>query len=166
VGFKVNLSKDKSNLTYVKTGWETPDFDVIVDWYPTENTWILWSQYIGTYTSAGYGDFDLYFVPANYVEGGQEVYATDGLPICIGCDMPTGERMVVGYSEDDKSLYSHMRFAGVWSDGIGGITATTEFPTFPLTVSPAPATKSADEARELVKRKTSAIKVNVPRKPL
>lgn len=166
VGFKVNIAKDKSNTTYAMTGWETPDFEVIVDWYPTENTWILWSQYIGTYTSAGYGDFDLYFVPAKYVEAGQEVYASDGLPICIGCDMPEGERMVIGYSEDGESLYTHMRFAGIWSDGIGGITATTEFPTFPITVTPASSTQLTDSTTKLVRRKASTAPFGVPCKSL
>ena len=166
VSFDVSMTKDKSNMTYAMTGWETPDFEVIVDWYPTENTWILWSQYIGTYTSVGYGDFDLYFVPANYVKGGQEVYATDGLPICIGCDMPSGDRMVIGYSEDDKSLYTHMRFAGVWADGIGGITATSDFPTFPLTVTPAPSPKSTDSIPKPVRRKASTAPFSVPCKPL
>ena len=132
-----------------------PDFEVIVDWYPTENTWILWSQYIGTYTSDGYGDFDLYFVPAKYVEAGQEVYASDGLPICIGCDMPGGERAVIGYAEEGESLYTHMRFAGIWADGIGGITATTDFPTFPITVTPAASTQSTDSTAKLVRRKAT-----------
>jgi hypothetical protein len=166
VAFDVTIAKDKSNTTYAMTGWETPDFDVIIDWYPTENTWILWSQYIGTYTSAGYGDFDLYFVPAKYVDAGQEVYASDGLPICIGCDMPGGERMVIGYSEDGESLYSHMRFAGIWADGIGGITATTEFPTFPLTVTPASSTQLTDSTTKLVRRKASTVPFGVPCKSL
>lgn len=157
VAFDVTFTKDKSNTSYIMRGWETDQFEVIVDWYPTENTWILWSQYIGAYTSPGYGDFDLYFVPANYVEGGQEVYATDGLPICIGCEMAGGERMVIGYAEDDKSLYTHMRYAGVWFDGIGGITATTDFPTFPLTVTPGATTRSVEKEHKAVSRKAASI---------
>ncbi|MBR5834035.1 MAG: hypothetical protein IKY48_05625 [Bacteroidales bacterium] len=153
VSFDVTFTKDKSNTSYIMTGWETDDFDVIVDWYPSDNFWILWSQFIGTYTSAGYGDFDLYFAPANYVEDGQEVYTTDGLPICIGCDLPSGEKVITGYAEDDKTLYTHMRFAGVWYDGVGGITATTDFPTFPLTVSPCASTFSAPSELATVSRK-------------
>ena len=164
VSFDVTFSKDKSNKSYRMTGWETNDFEVIVDWYPSGNLWLLWSQYIGTYTSAGYGDFDLYFAPANYVEKGQEVYTTEGLIICTGLDLPNGERMILGYTEDDKLLYTHMRFAGVWYDGVGGITDTTEFPTFPLTVTPAPTPKSTDKTVKLVKRQTS--KTIVPCKPL
>ena len=103
---------------------------------------------------------------------GQEVYATDGLPICIGCDMPNGERMVIGYGEDDKALYTHMRFAGVWFDGVGGITATTDFPTFPLTVAPLGSTAAArgcavtpsDSA--LIKRLEACAPASVPRKSL
>lgn len=156
VAFDVTFEKMKSNDTYIMTGWEgeqAEQHEVIVYWYPTENTWILWSQYIGTFTSAGYGDFDLYFCPANFVDGGgQEVYTTDGVPICIGCDMPNGEKMVLGYAEGDRALYTHMRFAGVWSDGVGGITATTDFPTFPLTVTPVSSTKSVENNHKPVKR--------------
>ena len=165
VSFDVTFSKDKSNASYIMTGWETDQFDVIVDWYPSGNLWMLWSQYVGTYTSVGYGDFDLYFAPANYVEQGQEVYTTEGLIICTGLDMPNGERMVLGYVEDDKALYTHMRYAGVWYDGVGGITATTDFPTFPLTVTPAASAKSLSNSA-LVKRKASAAQISVPRKPL
>ena len=153
VSFDVTFAKDKSNTSYIMTGWETDQFDVIVDWYPSDNFWIVWSQFIGTYTSAGYGDFDLYFAPANYVEQGQEVYTTDGLPICIGCNLPSGEKAVIGYAEDDKTLYTHMRFAGVWYDGVGGITATTDFPTFPLTVTPSASTLSAPSELATVSRK-------------
>lgn len=156
VAFDVTFEKMKSNDTYIMTGWEgeqAEQHEVIVYWYPTENTWILWSQYIGTFTSAGYGDFDLYFCPANFMDGGgQEVYTTDGVPICIGCDMPNGEKMVLGYAEGDRALYTHMRFAGVWSDGVGGITATTDFPTFPLTVTPVSSTKSVENNHKPVKR--------------
>lgn len=165
VSFDVTFSKDKSNASYIMTGWETDQFDVIVDWYPSGNLWMLWSQYVGTYTSVGYGDFDLYFAPANYVEQEQEVYTTEGLIICTGLDMPNGERMVLGYVEDDKALYTHMRYAGVWYDGVGGITATTDFPTFPLTVTPAASAKSLSNS-VLVKRKASAAQISVPRKPL
>ena len=153
VSFDVTFTKDKSNTSYIMTGWETDKFDVIVDWYPGDNFWIVWSQFIGTYTSAGYGDFDLYFAPANYVEKDQEVYTTDGLPICIGCDLSNGEKAVIGYAEDDKTLYTHMRFAGVWYDGVGGITATTDFPTFPLTVTPCASTLSAPSELATVSRK-------------
>ena len=155
VSFDVTFTKDKSNTSYVMTGWETDQFDVIVDWYPSGNLWMLWSQYIGTYTSAGYGDFDLYFAPANYMEKGQEVYTAEGLIICSGLDLPNGERMVLGYAEDDKSLYTHMRFAGVWYDGVGGITATTDFPTFPLTVTPCASTLSAPSELAAVSRKAA-----------
>ena len=165
VSFDVTFSKDKSNTSYVMTGWETDQFEVIVDWYPSGNLWMLWSQYVGTYTSAGYGDFDLYFAPANYVEQGQEVYTTEGLIICTGIDMPNGERMILGYTEEDKLLYTHMRFAGVWYDGVGGITATTDFPTFPLTVTPAPSAKTLSDS-VLVKRKASAVQISAPRKSL
>ena len=165
IAWDVTFIKKRNNVSYIMLGWETYQYDVVVEWYPSSNSWILWSQYIGTYTSEGYGDFDLYFTPANYVEAGQEVYATDGLPICIGCDMPNGERMIVGYSENDKPLYTHMRFAGIWYDGVGGITATTDFPTFPLTVAPATSTKTLSN-NSLVKRQTSAAPASVSRKSL
>ena len=162
VSFNVNFKKKKSNAIYVMTGWEgegAKQHEVEVDWYESSNTWMLWSQYIGTFTSAGYGDFDLYFTAGKYDEQGEHVYMTDGLIICIGHDTTNGTKMVTGYSEDDKALYTHMRFAGLWSDGVGGITATSEFPTFPITVTPGPSTLSVDKEQKLVVRNAANIYV-------
>ena len=166
VAFDVNISKEKSNFSYIMTGWEGPEakrHKVILDWYPNSNTWFLYSQFIGTFTSTGYGDFDLYFTAGNYDTDGEHVYMTEGLIICIGGEQKDG-KVVVGYSENDKSLYTHMRFAGLWSDGVGGITATSKFPTFPLTVTPKSATKSLSETPAPITRQT--VPFNVPLKSL
>ena len=168
VAFDVNISKEKSNFSYIMTGWEGPEakrHKVILDWYPNSNTWFLYSQFIGTFTSTGYGDFDLYFTAGNYDTDGEHVYMTEGLIICIGGEQKDG-KVVVGYSENDKSLYTHMRFAGLWSDGVGGITATSKFPTFPLTVTPATKTKSIDCKASPVSRKIHKTPISVPHKIL
>ena len=166
VAFDVNIAKEKSNFSYIMTGWEGPEakrHNVIIDWYPNSNTWMLYSQCIGTFTSAGYGDFDLYFTAGNYDAEGEHVYMTEGLIICIGGEQKDG-KVVVGYSENGKSLYTHMRFAGLWSDGVGGITATREFPHFPITVTPGPATLSVNSAVEKPMVERKAVNVYQPKK--
>ena len=166
VAFNVNIAKEKSNFSYIMTGWEGPEakrHNVIIDWYPNSNTWMLYSQCIGTFTSAGYGDFDLYFTAGNYDAEGEHVYMTEGLIICIGGEQKDG-KVVVGYSENGKSLYTHMRFAGLWSDGVGGITATREFPHFPITVTPGPATLSVNSAVEKPMVERKAVNVYQPKK--
>ena len=176
VAFNVNIQKGKSNSTYIMTGWEgnsqslsgvRPYLDVEIDWNRSSNTWMLWSQKLGTFISGG-EEFTMYFTAGNYVTNGEELYMTDGLIICIGCDQPNGQRMIISYSEKEKPLYSHMRYAGSFETYTGTVTGafTIDIPTFPITVTPAAGPKSADSTTKLVRRLTSTAQITVPDIPL
>lgn len=161
VAFNVNFRKGKSNRTYLMSGWEgdsksldgvRPYLDVEIDWYASSNTWMLWSQELDTFTSGG-EEFTMYFTAGNYEEGLETVYMTDGLIICIGCDQPNGNREVISYGENKEPFYTHMRYAGLFYDGIGAFTR--DVPTFPITVTPATKTTSTDSTARLVRRQNT-----------
>ena len=161
VAFDVNFRKGKSNATYIMSGWEgnsksldgvRPYLDVEIDWYASSNTWMLWSQALGTFKSNG-EEFTMYFTSGNYVDLGEEMYMTDGLIICIGCDQPNGKREVISYGEDNKPFYTHMRYAGQFYNGTGAFTV--DVPTFPITVTPATKTTSTDSTARLVRRQNT-----------
>lgn len=152
VAFNVTFEKEKSNKTFVMTGWEGDEArhcKVIVDWYG--DSWIIWSQYILSGTDPYYGDYSIYFCPVNSENG--KGYIGD-YPMCIGTTTSDGSRMVGIYQEEGVT-FTHMQFIAEWPDGLHPITRTTKFPTFPITVTPGPATtstaagKSADVRRNV-----------------
>jgi hypothetical protein len=60
---------------------------------------------------------------------------------------------MVGIYQEEGFTFTHMQFLAEWSDGLRPITMTRQFPTFPITVTPAPATLSAGKEHKIVERK-------------
>lgn len=149
VAFDIKIEKDKSNKTFAMTGWEGEEAshcEVLIDWYG--ESWMLWSQHIMS-GSNQYGDFDIYFCPVNSENG--KGYIGD-YPMCIGAVAEDGTRMAVIYQEEGFT-FTHMQFLAQWPDGLYRVTHTTEFPTFPITITPAASTKSVTGTPKLIKRK-------------
>jgi hypothetical protein len=150
VAFDINIRKDKSNKTFVMTGWEGEEAshcEVIIDWYG--DSWMIWSQHIRSGSDPTYGNYDIYFCPVNTENG--KGYIGD-YPMCIGAVTEDGSRMV-GIYQEEGFTFTHMQFLAEWSDGLRPITMTRQFPTFPITVTPAPATLSARKEHKIVERK-------------
>lgn len=163
VAFDINIRKDKSNKTFVMTGWEGEEAshcEVIIDWYG--DSWMIWSQHILSGSDPTYGNYDIYFCPVNTENG--KGYIGD-YPMCIGTVTEDGSRLV-GIYQEEGFTFTHMQFLAEWPDGLYRVTHTTEFPTFPITVTPASSSKSTDRKTDLVKRKISVVHFNVPRKAL
>lgn len=163
VAFDINIRKDKSNKTFVMTGWEGEEAshcEVIIDWYG--DSWMIWSQHILSGSDPTYGNYDIYFCPVNTENG--KGYIGD-YPMCIGAVTEDGSRLV-GIYQEEGFTFTHMQFLAKWPDGLYRVTHTTEFPTFPITVTPASSSKSTDRKTDLVKRKISVVPFNVPRKAL
>ncbi len=138
VAFDINIRKDKNNKTFVMTGWEGEEAShckVIIDWYG--DSWMIWSQHILSGSDPTYGNYDIYFCPVNTENG--KGYIGD-YPMCIGAVTEDGSRMV-GIYQEEGFTFTHMQFLAQWPDGLYRVTHTTEFPTFPITVTPA--TKSS-----------------------
>lgn len=149
VAFNVNIAKDRSNKTFVMTGWEGEEAshcEVIIDWYG--DSWMIWSQHIRSGSDPTYGNYDIYFCPVNTENG--KGYIGD-YPMCIGAVTDDGSRMV-GIYEEEGFTFTHMQFIAEWPDGLHPITRTRQFPTFPITVTPATKTKSADCKASPVRR--------------
>lgn len=161
VAFDITFRKDVSNRSFVTTGWDPQQptsLEVLVDWYPEDNMWIAFAQYIGTFTfkeDNGTVDGDIWFAP---FDADGKAYLHDSLPCLIGGDLSEGSRMAVSYSEQGLT-FDHVEFVGKFHDGLAHITTTTEFPTFPITVTPAQKTaiQSAESERP-VHRKTQTPK--------
>ena len=143
VAFNVNIAKDRSNKTFVMTGWEGEEAshcEVIIDWFGNSNTWMLWTQFLYGGTDKIYGDYEVYICPVDANSGFR--YLGD-YPICVGAVTSDGTRMVGAYLEGELT-FTHMQFIAEWQDGPHPITRTTAFPHFPITVTPGPATLSVN----------------------
>ena len=163
VSFDINIRKDKSNKTFAMTGWEGEEAshcEVIIDWYG--DSWMIWSQHILSGSDPTYGNFDIYFCPVNKENG--KGYIGD-YPMCIGTVTDNGSRMV-GIYQEESFTFTHMQFLAEWPDGLYKVTHTTEFPTFPITVTPATKTMSVDCKASPVSRKIHKTPISVPHKTL
>ena len=163
VAFDISIRKDKSNKTFAMTGWEGEEAshcEVIIDWYG--DSWMIWSQHILSGSDPTYGNFDIYFCPVNTENG--KGYIGD-YPMCIGAVTKDGSRMV-GIYQEEGFTFTHMQFLAEWPDGLYRVTHTTEFPTFPITVTPATKTKSVDCKASPVSRKIHKTPISVPHKIL
>lgn len=163
VSFDINIRKDKSNKTFAMTGWEGEEAshcEVIIDWYG--DSWMIWSQHILSGSDPTYGNYDIYFCPVNTENG--KGYIGD-YPMCIGTVTEDGSRMV-GIYQEEGFTFTHMQFIAKWPDGLHPITMTREFPTFPITVTPATKTKPADCKVSPVSRKAHVAATSVSRKTL
>ena len=161
VAFNVNIAKDRSNKTFVMTGWEGEEAshcEVIIDWYG--DSWMLWTQFLYGGSDPVYGDFEVYLCPMDANSGYR--YLGD-YPICVGAVTEDGKRMVGAYFEGDLT-FTHMQFIAEWPDGPHPITHTTKFPHFPITVTPGPATLSVNSAVEKPMVERKAVNVYQPKK--
>ena len=85
--------------------------------------------------------------------------------MCIGSVTEDGSRLV-GIYQEEGFTFTHMQFLAEWPDGLYRVTNTTEFPTFPITVTPATETKSIDCKASPVSRKVHKAPISVPHKTL
>ena len=163
VAFDINFRKGKSNKTFIMSGWEGDEAshcEVIVDWYG--DSWMIWSQHILSGSDPTYGNFDIYFCPVNTENG--KGYIGD-YPMCIGTVTDNGSRMV-GIYQEEGFTFTYMQFLAEWPDGLHPITMTRQFPTFPITVTPATKTMSVDCKASPVSRKIHKTPISVPHKTL
>ena len=85
--------------------------------------------------------------------------------MCIGAVTDDGSRMV-GIYEEEGFTFTHMQIIAEWPDGLHPRTRTRQFPTFPITVTPATSTKSVQCEASPVSRKVHVGPITVPHKTL
>lgn len=143
VAFDVTMKQGKANQTYKLAGWEGPEsegLDIKVDWMADYGIWIIYAQSFGTYSFGASGNGEIWLTPES-TDG--YIYPAEGIPACMGGMTEDGQMVVEGYSEEleDGSVVemaTMMYLAKLEADGkYYNITSVEEWPTFPLTVTPA-----------------------------
>lgn len=143
VAFNVTMKQGKANQTYKLAGWEGPDsegLDIKVDWMADHGIWVIYAQSFGTYSFGASGNGEIWLTPES-TDG--YIYPAEGIPACMGGMTEDGQMVVQGYSEEleDGSVVemaTMMYLAKLEADGkYYNITSVKEWPTFPLTVTPA-----------------------------
>lgn len=152
VAFDVTMKQDKANQTYKLAGWEGPDsegLDIKVEWMADYGIWVIYAQSFGTYNFGQSGNGEVWLAPMILSTG--SFYPADGVPACLGGTLEDGSMLVEGYSEELEdgsviAMETMMYLANLEADGKWyNITTTKEWPTFPLTVTPATKTQSVKE---------------------
>lgn len=143
VAFDVTMKQGKANQTYKLAGWEGPEsegLDIKVEWMADYGIWVIYAQSFGTYNFGPSGNGEIWLTPES--KDGY-IYPAEGIPACMGGMTEDGQMVVEGYSEEleDGSVVemaTMMYLAKLEADGqYYGITSVKEWPTFPLTVTPA-----------------------------
>ncbi len=143
VAFDVTMKQGKANQTYKLAGWEGPEsegLDIKVEWMADYGIWVIYAQSFGTYSFGASGNGEIWLTPES--KDGY-IYPAEGIPACMGGMTEDGQMVVEGYSEEleDGSVVemaTMMYLAKLEADGqYYGITSVKEWPTFPLTVTPA-----------------------------
>ena len=143
VAFDVTMKQGKANQTYKLAGWEGPEsegLDIKVEWMADYGIWVIYAQSFGTFSFGASGNGEIWLTPES--KDGY-IYPAEGIPACMGEMTEDGQMVVEGYSEEleDGSVVemaTMMYLAKLEADGKWyGITSVKEWPTFPLTVTPA-----------------------------
>ena len=144
VAFNVTMKQGKANQTYKLAGWEGPEsegLDIKVEWMADYGIWVIYAQSFGTYSFGPSGNGEIWLAPMILSTG--NFYPADGVPACLGGTLEDGSMLVEGYSEELEdgsviAMETMMYLVNLEADGKWyNITSTEEWPTFPLTVTPA-----------------------------
>lgn len=144
VAFDVTMKQGKANQTYKLAGWEGPEsegLDITVEWMADQGIWVIFAQSFGTYSFGASGNGEIWLAPMILSTG--YFYPADGIPACLGGTLEDGSMLVEGYSEEQEdgsviAMETMMYLVNLEADGKWyNITSTKEWPTFPLTVTPA-----------------------------
>lgn len=146
VAWDVTFNKGLSNISYSLEGWEGGAVpEISVEWVAEENMWVIYTTNYGTFDFGNNMNGDVYVLGND----GQYIYPVEGLPICAGLMDENGNRVCYGYSEELEDgttiSISYMLFIADIAGQYYLLSETEEWPTFPITITPASkATKSAD----------------------
>lgn len=142
--YNVTLEKKVSNSSYNMYGWDGNDLDFIpveVTWMADYEIWTIYPQNFGEFEFSDGSLGTIYFLGAQQGEQGWSLY-TDA-PTCMAGHLEDGSKAVIGYSDEEAGLamdvMCHFVVFGstpyFWND-------IDLIPTFPITVTPAAATKA------------------------
>jgi len=165
VAWEITFEKGISNVSYLMSGWEGPEAEglyVEVSWMAEDSIWAIFTQSLGTYNFGAAGEGEILFVGAD-AEG--YFYPEIGLPISLGGVLEDGSRVVYGYSEETEEGvfgFSIMHYIARIAEDWYGITNVQEWPTFPITVTPATSATRSSSENIHIQKFTQAPKTYVP----
>lgn len=143
VAWPITFSKGKANKTFIMTGWEgQTDLPVMVEWDGEAGIWAAMIQNLGTYDFDGGQSGDIWFVAFQ----GNNFFPVEGIPAFLGGYDENGGRLAIAYEPEDENGNPITFDKAGFVASIGGswytITGVTEFPTFPITITPATSTST------------------------
>lgn len=143
VAWPITFSKGKANKTFIMTGWEgQTDLPVKVEWDGEAGIWAAMIQNLGTYDFDGGQSGDIWFVAFQ----GNNFFPAEGIPAFLGGYDENGGRLAIAYEPQDENGETIVFDKAGYVASIGGswytITGVTEFPTFPITITPATSTST------------------------
>lgn len=143
VAWPITFSKGKANKTFIMTGWEEQiDLPVEVEWDGESGIWAAMIQNLGTYDFDGGQSGDIWFVAFQ----GNNFFPVEGIPAFLGGYDENGGRLAIAYEPEDENGNPITFDKAGFVASIGGswytITGVTEFPTFPITITPATSTST------------------------
>lgn len=158
IAWDLTIEKGISNMSYYLKGWEDGNGpDIPITWSPDNEMWVIYTYNFGVFDFGDGMEGSLYLTGND----GGYIYPMEGLPICGGMVDEDGNRVCIGYSEEmeDGSVFI-MSFMHYIADISGSYymisnTKTNEFPTFPITITPAGETKSAEKEIRSVQKFTN-----------
>lgn len=138
VAWPITFSKGKANKSFIMTGWEEQiDLPVEVEWDGESGIWAAMIQNLGTYEFEGGQSGDIWFTAFQ----GKNFYPVEGIPAFLGGYDENGGRLAIAYEPQDENGNPITFDKAGFVASIGGswytITGVTEFPTFPITITPA-----------------------------
>ena len=138
VAWPITFSKGKANKSFIMTGWEEQtDLPVEVEWDGESGIWAAMIQNLGTYEFEGGQSGDIWFTAFQ----GKNFYPVEGIPAFLGGYDENGGRLAIAYEPQDENGNTITFDKAGFVASIGGswytITGVTEFPTFPITITPA-----------------------------
>ena len=139
VAWPITFSKGKANQSFIMTGWEgQTDLPVVIEWDGENGFWAATMQSIGTYEFDGGLNGDIWFVAFS---GPKNFYAAEGVPAFIGGHDENGNKIAIGYEAQDNNgnpiPFDKAGFLAQIEGQWYTFTGVTDFPTFPITITPA-----------------------------
>ncbi len=167
VAFDVTIHKGINNEFFYLSGWEGPNTDadgnpvdgnvsdgieIPMYWYEEDGMWAILTTDYGTTNFGTAGTGNIWVLGSS----GEYIWPVEDLPICVGVVTEEGARVVVGYSDEGEAVgepinMEYMMYIAAIGEKFYTLSGVSEWPTFPLTITPREAAAQASVAEKELK---------------
>lgn len=149
----VTFAPKSNNKTFNMFGYDAPelsDHPVEVQWMQDNGIWAIYPQNFGTFSFTDGSEGDIYFLGGQQGEQGFSLY-TDA-PACIGGMDADGNRIVIGFSDEESGINMTLMAHFVVIGGTPYFWAEpATIPMFPLAVTPEVETSSLSVEKNIAR---------------